>query len=199
MPMYVRSHDQAVWETPLACIGGGPLDPCVLSRMGGRSVGVTNALTRFRKCVHRGPCRPTGLRILLESNSKSAHPPTRRGQGRLPQMARSACRCPTAASARNSSRRLAAQLAVPGVANTQLTLPRTRACQPCDPAHVACLRSQSGPHAGAWLTAVPTEPTTTMDPHAMQLALRRRLRLPAIRPCSLRPHARLWAGSRCLW
>ena len=42
----------------------------------------------------------------------------------------------------------------------------------------ALVRSQAGPHAGAWLTPVPIDPATTLQPHAMQLALRRRLRLP---------------------
>ena len=42
----------------------------------------------------------------------------------------------------------------------------------------AMLRLQAGPHAGAWLTAIPCEPATTMPLPAMQIALRRRLRLP---------------------
>ena len=42
----------------------------------------------------------------------------------------------------------------------------------------ALLRSQSGPHSGAWLTAIPGEPATTLFPPVMQVALRRRLRLP---------------------
>ena len=46
------------------------------------------------------------------------------------------------------------------------------------PSTSALVRSQAGPHAGAWLTAVPIDPATTLQPHAMQLALRRRLRLP---------------------
>ena len=39
-------------------------------------------------------------------------------------------------------------------------------------------RSQLAPHAGAWLTAMPGEPATTWFPPVMQVALRRRLRLP---------------------
>ena len=46
------------------------------------------------------------------------------------------------------------------------------------PSACALLRSQAGPHAGAWLTAIPTDPATTLSPQAMQLAFRRRLRLP---------------------
>ena len=46
------------------------------------------------------------------------------------------------------------------------------------PASRALLRSQSGPHGGAWLAAVPSEPAPTLAPQTMQLALRRRLRLP---------------------
>ena len=45
------------------------------------------------------------------------------------------------------------------------------------PSACALLRSQVGPHAGAWLTAIPAEPATTLFPQAMQLALRRRVRL----------------------
>ena len=46
------------------------------------------------------------------------------------------------------------------------------------PDHRALLRSQSGPHAGSWLAAIPGEAATTLSPEAMQVALRRRLRLP---------------------
>ena len=47
-----------------------------------------------------------------------------------------------------------------------------------DPASLAVFRSQSGPRAGAWLTALPTEPGLQLKPLRMQIALRRRLRLP---------------------
>ena len=47
-----------------------------------------------------------------------------------------------------------------------------------DDASCALLRSQSGPQAGSWLTALPTEDATTMPPLLFQVALRRRLRLP---------------------
>ncbi|CAE7909725.1 unnamed protein product, partial [Symbiodinium microadriaticum] len=43
------------------------------------------------------------------------------------------------------------------------------------------------PYAGAWLTAVPTEHTTMMDPHAMQLALRRRLTCALLCHCGPTP------------
>ena len=49
---------------------------------------------------------------------------------------------------------------------------------PLPEAEQALLRSQSGPHAAAWLTAIPTDPGTTLSPEEMQVALRRRLRLP---------------------
>jgi len=42
----------------------------------------------------------------------------------------------------------------------------------------AMLRSQAGPSAGRWLTALPTSPATTLTPPRMQVALRRRLRWP---------------------
>ena len=46
-----------------------------------------------------------------------------------------------------------------------------------DDASYALLRSQSGPEAGSWLTAIPTEDATRMPPLLFQVALRRRLRL----------------------
>ena len=46
------------------------------------------------------------------------------------------------------------------------------------PSDRALLRSQAGPHAGAWLAAIPADPATTLAPDIMHLALRRRLRLP---------------------
>ena len=74
----------------------------------------------------------------------------------------------------------------------------------------ALLRSQSGPHAGAWLTAIPGEPATTLSPPVMQVALRRRLRLPlpiAARQCgspgcggsvdAYGDHALAWKGRGC--
>jgi hypothetical protein len=46
------------------------------------------------------------------------------------------------------------------------------------PAHKACLRSQSGPGAGAALTAVLTSPLLQIEPHLFRTILLRRLRLP---------------------
>ena len=46
------------------------------------------------------------------------------------------------------------------------------------PASRAMLRSQAGPHAGAWLTAIPSDRHTSLAPDVMLIALRRRLRLP---------------------
>ena len=46
------------------------------------------------------------------------------------------------------------------------------------PSNRAPLRSQAGPHAGAWLAAIPADPATTLAPGIMHIALRRRLRLP---------------------
>ncbi|OLP92281.1 hypothetical protein AK812_SmicGene25916 [Symbiodinium microadriaticum] len=49
--------------------------------------------------------------------------------------------------------------------------------------------SQAGPHAGAWLAAIPTEPATTLPPPAMQIALRRRLHSPATTSAFAQQHA----------
>ena len=85
---------------------------------------------------------------------------------------------------------LAAPNAEPGLGDWphgwQFHASRTRNLYYCDrvllpslpPDHRALLRSQSGPHASAWLAAIPGEAATTLSPEAMQVALRRRLRLP---------------------
>lgn len=46
------------------------------------------------------------------------------------------------------------------------------------PSSQAMLRSQAGPHASAWLFAIPSEPATVLPPQHFHLAFRRRLRLP---------------------
>ena len=45
------------------------------------------------------------------------------------------------------------------------------------PSHRALLRSQAGPHAAAWLQAIPSDPHTSLTAETMLIALRRRLRL----------------------
>ena len=77
------------------------------------------------------------------------------------------------ATCRSKPRRLAAQLAIPRICYRERVLLPT-----LPPDHRALLRSQSGPHAGSWLAAIPGEAATTLSPEAMQVALRRRLRLP---------------------
>ena len=46
------------------------------------------------------------------------------------------------------------------------------------PSLTALLRSQAGAQAGAWLTAIPADVSTALSPGSMQVALRRRMRLP---------------------
>ena len=59
------------------------------------------------------------------------------------------------------------------------------------------LRSQSGAHAGAWLHAAPHEPGLALDPARMQVALRRRLRLPLpLRPAICGAARRPGCGGR---
>ncbi|CAE7207769.1 unnamed protein product [Symbiodinium necroappetens] len=59
------------------------------------------------------------------------------------------------------------------------TLPFENACcyQPCDSGR-SSPSSQSGPHAGMWLAAIPSDAASTLPPDLMHVALRRRLRLP---------------------
>ena len=69
---------------------------------------------------------------------------------------------------------MASRLAVSRDADSQPHY-RDRVLLPAlQPSSRALLRSQGG----AWLSAVPSEPALTLAPQAMQLALRRRLRLP---------------------
>ena len=68
-----------------------------------------------------------------------------------------------------------------GPASEQSSDPSSRDCvllPSLPPSSRALLRSQAGPHAGAWLTALPCDQATSIPPQAMQIALRRRLRLP---------------------
>ena len=74
-------------------------------------------------------------------------------------------------------RRLAAWLVAQCVAHSQPTLKRAHVGDML-PSARALLRSQAGPHAGAWLSPFPADSATTLSTKAMQLALRRRLRLP---------------------
>ena len=46
------------------------------------------------------------------------------------------------------------------------------------PAARALLHSQSGPHAGMWLAAIPSDAASTLAPDLAPVAMRRRLRLP---------------------
>ena len=46
------------------------------------------------------------------------------------------------------------------------------------PAARTLLHSQSGPHAGMWLAAIPSDAASTLAPDLMHVAMRRRLRLP---------------------
>ena len=46
------------------------------------------------------------------------------------------------------------------------------------PAARALLHSQSGPHAGMWLAAIPSHAASTLAPDLMHVAMRRRLRPP---------------------
>ena len=75
------------------------------------------------------------------------------------------------------------------------------------PSACVLLRFQAGPHAGAWLTAIPADPATALSPQAMQLGLRRRLRLhsaftpppsKSVRPLSRMRRARRRLRRPCL-
>ena len=85
-------------------------------------------------------------------------------------------RCPPTTHTR--SWRLAAWLATSRIAHLQLLLLQPRAVAVFAPPRQALLHSQSGPHAGAWLTAIPGDVMTLLPPQSMPVAVHRRLWLP---------------------
>ena len=86
---------------------------------------------------------------------------------------------------------------------TQTKCYRDRVLMPAlSPSAQALLRSQAGPQAGMWLTAVPAEAATTLPPQAMLVALRCRLRLALpLNRCGPNPGCgggRLWRRRACV-
>ena len=203
---YAQAHDDAVWETLQACLGGvasGEADgarklatlPASLGGLGLASAVRTAPAAYWAAWADALP-------VLGERAPALAEACVRQLEGRD---AETTC-LRSAAVARNllqaegwqecPSWRAIADGARPPVATDrslgdwphgwQHSASRThnlhfreRTLLPdMSPSACALLRSQAGPHAGAWLTAIPADPATTLSPQAMQLALRRRLRLP---------------------
>ena len=203
---YAQAHDDAVWETLQACLGGvasGEADgarklatlPASLGGLGLASAVRTAPAAYWAAWADALP-------VLGERAPALAEACVRQLEGRD---AETTC-LRSAAVARNllqaegwqecPSWRAIADGARPPVATDrslgdwphgwQHSASRTRNLHfrertllpDMSPSACALLRSQAGPHAGAWLTAIPADPATTLSPQAMQLALRRRLRLP---------------------
>ena len=70
---------------------------------------------------------------------------------------------------------------------------------PCQFCSQTLLRSQAGPHAGAWLAAVPAEPATTLMPQAMQVAAQTPASSAAAQPQQVRPQPRLRRDLGRVW
>ena len=123
----------------------------------GRGIGGKGPVPPRRpSCRRPNACSRMGLHSWMESptsHNRSSHRPSRT-RHRMPRLA----------TARYS------RAAHP--------LPRERTAAHLTPQCQALLRSQSGPHAAAWLTAFPTEPALTIMSEHFHTALRRRLRLP---------------------
>ena len=203
---YAQAHDDAVWETLQACLGGvasGEADgarklatlPASLGGLGLASAVRTAAAAYWAAWADALP-------VLGERAPALAEACVRQLEGRD---AETTC-LRSAAVARNllqaegwqecPSWRAIADGARPPMATDrslgdwphgwQHSASRTgnlhfreRTLLPdMSPSACALLRSQAGPHAVAWLTAIPADPATTLSLQAMQLALRRRLRLP---------------------
>ena len=202
---YAAAHDETIWETLQACLGGAPLDdaphawpiatlPAVRGGLRLQSAQRTapaaywaawaDALPVMRA---RAPDFARRCEATLE-NGASLEAPCLHEAVEARELLREAGwqACPTWRALLEGARPPPADDARPGdwphgwqmrASRILNTHFRERTLLPDMPASSqALLRSQAGPQAGAWLAAIPTKPATTLPPPAMQIALRRRLR-----------------------
>ena len=126
----------------------------------------------------RAACRSCNL----GARPRGAKPTGRRGRGHSPRRARldMAIRMGSVPAARQlgepgvwaNGRQRDSALALHTSFREQVLMPTAR------PDVRALLRSQAGPHAGAWFAAIPADAATKLAPDLMHLAFRRRVRLP---------------------
>ena len=205
---YARGHDQAVWEALQQCLGGvAQTDaahawslaslPAIYGGLGLQSAERTAPAAYWAAWMDALPVIRARLPQSADRCLEALEQGNTGGQASCLREAASARNlllaegwdsCPTWRTAYDGTRPPHPTDAGPGdwphgwqhhATRTRNLYYRDRVLLPSlQPASRALLRSQSGPHGGAWLAAVPSEPALTLAPQTMQLALRRRLRLP---------------------
>ena len=193
--LYAQAHDAAMWATLLELLGGASdtTEAALLARavaslpaaLGG--LGLQSA-SRLAPAGHPGQIPGHGGAVATPSGRRQCPVPCRCGRSQTASDPEGWGDCPSWHDITGGL--LAAPHAEAGLGDWphswQFHASRTRNLYYRDrvllptlpPDHRALLRSQSGPHAGSWLAAIPGEAATTLSPEAMQVALRRRLRLP---------------------
>ena len=203
---YARAHDQAGWETLQECLGGVPPAeaqqawplaslPAVHGGPGLLSAERTAPAAYWAAWMDALPVIRSRLpgaadRCLaaLEQGERARSPVCAKQRRRKIFYKEGWEACPGWHAAYEGARPPQPRDAGPGEwpHGWQFHATRTRNLHYRDRVLLAALqpssralpRSQGGAHACAWLSAVPSEPSLTLAPQAMQLALRRRLRLP---------------------
>ena len=204
---YAQAHDDAVWETLQACLGGvasGEADgarklatlPASLGGLGlSSAVRTAPAAYTGRHGLTHSLCLASAPRLWPRHASANWREGTQKRLASVVQRWHATSfKLKAGRSARPGEQsrmvpahqwRLTGASATGRMAGSTVrralatyTSASARLLPDMSPSACALLRSQAGPHAGAWLTAIPADPATTLSPQAMQLALRRRLRLP---------------------
>ena len=203
---YARAHDQAIWHTLKQCLGGAAEAeaphaktlatlPAHLGGLGIQSAERASAAAYWAGLADALPVIQARLPAFAERYQAALES----GGGDVPSLRAAADSrellqaegweaCPSWRAILQGARPVPPKHAGPGdwPHGWQFYASRTRnqyfrdivLLPAMTPSARALVRSQAGPHAGSWLTAIPAEPATTLTPQAMQLALRRRLRMP---------------------
>ena len=203
---YAAAHDAALWDTFLSCIGGAPEHdahaawliagiPATLGGLGLQSAARTSPAAYWASWADALPVirarRPhfaaacvAELDGAVACRSMSLQ---QASDARALLLTEGWTSCPTWAQLLANHQRKALPDRGLGdwphgwqhhATRTRTSYFRDRVLLPTlDPASRALLRSQAGPQAGAWLTAIPSDEAHVLAPEAMQIALRRRLRL----------------------
>ena len=198
---YAAAHDEALWDTLLRCLGGSPPDGLAYARdvaglpaaMGG--LGLCSASRVFPAAYWAGWA--DALTVIQTRRAGFA-------EARVAELSSPAHGCGRRRRPEHSCKQKVGLLfhdllegARPqhndqavGLGDWphgwQFHASRIRHSHFCDcvllpslpPSLRALLRSQAGAEAGAWLTAIPADVSTALSPGSMQVALRRRMRLP---------------------
>ena len=178
---YARDHDEEVWRTLQDMLGGHTAD-AEQSQRQARDIAFLPASLGGLGLMHAERLSPAAYWAawadalpVLQQRCPEAAARCRQGWTQRPDWEACLHSAPSQAARgepgiwANGWQRDAA-LALHTSFREHVLLPAVR------PSDRALLRSQAGPHAGAWL--VPADPATTLAPDLMHLALRRRMRLP---------------------